>query len=136
MSKLARSVRISMQVWNPSFDVTPSDLITGIITEEGIVPKATSGGFGVPAVAKREKKPQANGTHKSGEKDSGSNIPGFYALDLDTVKDYLASKPELCKLLGSPDSKSQWKVSVSFLSPFFASIIVSPENSSCSVSSS
>lgn len=28
------------QVWNPSFDVTPASLITGIITEQGMVPKA------------------------------------------------------------------------------------------------
>ena len=27
----------SINVWNPAFDVTPSDLITGIITEKGIL---------------------------------------------------------------------------------------------------
>ncbi|MEG1800248.1 MAG: hypothetical protein RR214_08685 [Synergistaceae bacterium] len=26
-----------MNVWNPAFDVTPSDLIAGIITEKGIL---------------------------------------------------------------------------------------------------
>jgi methylthioribose-1-phosphate isomerase len=28
-----------MKVWNPSFDVTPSELIDGIITETGVVEK-------------------------------------------------------------------------------------------------
>lgn len=28
-----------MKVWNPSFDVTPADLIDGIITETGVVEK-------------------------------------------------------------------------------------------------
>lgn len=27
---------LGVQVWNPSFDVTPADLITGIITEHGV----------------------------------------------------------------------------------------------------
>ncbi len=26
-----------VQVWNPAFDVTPASLITGIITEQGII---------------------------------------------------------------------------------------------------
>ena len=101
-----------LQVWNPSFDVTPADLIAGIITEEGMVPKAANGGFDVPAVAKQRTQPQANGTHKAGKDESGSTIPGFYALDLETVKDYLADKPELCKLLGPANSKPQWKASL------------------------
>jgi len=25
------------QVWNPSFDVTPANLLTGIITEHGVI---------------------------------------------------------------------------------------------------
>ena len=101
-----------MQVWNPSFDVTPADLITGIITEEGMVSKAASGDFDVPAVARKENNPHANGTHKAGGDRAGSTIPGFYALDLETVKDYLASKPELCKLLGPAKLKTQWKASL------------------------
>jgi len=30
-----------LQVWNPSFDVAPASLITGIITERGMIPKVT-----------------------------------------------------------------------------------------------
>ncbi len=29
-----------IDVWNPSFDVTPASLIEGIITEHGLVPRA------------------------------------------------------------------------------------------------
>jgi methylthioribose-1-phosphate isomerase len=28
-----------VQVWNPSFDVTPASLLTGIITEHGVIPR-------------------------------------------------------------------------------------------------
>ena len=100
-----------LKVWNPSFDVTPADLIAGIITEEGMVPKAADGGFDVPAVAKKQEQSQANGTHKSAGDGAGSIIPGFYAVDVETVKDYLASKPELCRLLGPANSKSKWEAS-------------------------
>ncbi|KHN06061.1 Methylthioribose-1-phosphate isomerase [Glycine soja] len=31
-------------VWNPAFDVTPANLISGIITEKGVVTKTTAGG--------------------------------------------------------------------------------------------
>ena len=36
-----------MNCWNPSFDVTPADFITGIITERGIIKKGTDGKFDV-----------------------------------------------------------------------------------------
>lgn len=34
-----------INVWNPAFDVTPAELIDGIITEIGVVEKDTSGKF-------------------------------------------------------------------------------------------
>lgn len=33
-----------IDVWNPSFDVTPAALIEGIITEHGMVPRPAPGG--------------------------------------------------------------------------------------------
>lgn len=39
-----------LQIWNPSFDVTPAHLIEGIITEHGLIPKAGST-FNVAAFA-------------------------------------------------------------------------------------
>lgn len=100
----------AMQVWNPSFDVTPADLIAGIITEKGMVPKSSSDGFKVSAMLGEQSHCVQNG-HAAAEPNHGSVIPGFYALDLNAVKDYLASKPELCKRLGSKSSIAQWRVS-------------------------
>ena len=37
----------SMPCWNPAFDVTPPDLITGIITEKGVIEKGSDGKFDV-----------------------------------------------------------------------------------------
>ncbi|KAG1370033.1 Methylthioribose-1-phosphate isomerase [Cocos nucifera] len=34
-------------VWNPAFDVTPANLITAIITEKGVITKATADAFGI-----------------------------------------------------------------------------------------
>lgn len=34
-------------VWNPSFDVTPGELIDGIITELGVIQKGADGQFHV-----------------------------------------------------------------------------------------
>ena len=34
-----------IDVWNPAFDVTPAELIDGIITEVGVVEKDSSGAF-------------------------------------------------------------------------------------------
>ncbi|CAN0923322.1 Methylthioribose-1-phosphate isomerase [Linum grandiflorum] len=36
-----------ISVWNPAFDVTPADLITGIITEKGVITKADSDEFDI-----------------------------------------------------------------------------------------
>jgi methylthioribose-1-phosphate isomerase len=34
-----------IDVWNPAFDVTPAELIDGIVTEVGVVEKGQDGGF-------------------------------------------------------------------------------------------
>ena len=105
-----------VQIWNPSFDVTPAELITGIITEEGLVPKSHSNEFDVPGMAGEQRHQQGNGKASS-QATHGSNIPGFFALDTESVTDYLASKPELCKRLGDPSSKAQWKVALTSKDP-------------------
>lgn len=38
-----------IDVWNPSFDVTPAELIDGIITEIGVFEKDASGEFDLTA---------------------------------------------------------------------------------------
>jgi len=39
----------NLSVWNPSFDVTPAALITGIITERGVIEPDASGAFNITA---------------------------------------------------------------------------------------
>lgn len=39
-----------IEVWNPSFDVTPADLIDGVVTEVGVVEKGADGGFHFGAI--------------------------------------------------------------------------------------
>ena len=104
-----------MQVWNPSFDVTPAGLIAGIVTEKGLIPKSRDGAF---EVAKLLASSLVGNGAVHPVNGTGSHIPGFYALDLESVKEYLAASPKLCKLLGPSDSKSQWKVdSLSCMNP-------------------
>ena len=98
-------------MWNPAFDVTPADLITGIITERGSVPKPASGSFDVLQFlsAPSPQLANGNGVYKEG-KEEDQSTDGFVALDVDTVKDYLARVPHLAEQLGPQDSKSDWQV--------------------------
>ena len=41
-----------INVWNPAFDVTPAELIDGIITEIGVVEKDGNGKFDLKALFK------------------------------------------------------------------------------------
>ncbi|XP_074280790.1 methylthioribose-1-phosphate isomerase [Silene latifolia] len=42
-----------ISVWNPAFDVTPADLIAGIITEKGVITKAGKEAFDIKGFAQR-----------------------------------------------------------------------------------
>ena len=45
-----------IDVWNPSFDVTPGKLITGIVTELGVIPKNEDGEFDVKGFLLKKQK--------------------------------------------------------------------------------
>jgi len=45
-----------IEVWNPAFDVTPHTLITGIITDLGVIFPDSNGVFDVPHFLKQHKK--------------------------------------------------------------------------------
>jgi hypothetical protein len=50
------------QVWNPGFDVTPAELIQGIITERGVIERGPGGAFDVRGfMAARGLLPDAQG---------------------------------------------------------------------------
>lgn len=109
-------------VWNPSFDVTPAQLIEGIITERGVVPKAAArdpAGFDIRAWLVKTSAAAANGSSVAANggaaaaaagtaAQSPAAQPGFQALNCETVKDYVAAQPQLAKHVGSPDTKGSW----------------------------
>lgn len=110
-------VAAEIGVWNPSFDVTPAQLIEGIITERGVVPKAPAGfdirsWLAATSGAANGSSPAANGgaakAVASAPAQKLATQPGFQALDCNTVKDYVAARPQLSKHVGSPDTKDSW----------------------------
>ena len=96
----ARVAADGIGVWNPSFDVTPGCLIAGIITEKGVVPKTSNGTFEVGkfvAAATGAAAPAA-----------AAPAAGFYAMDVDSVLEYCASKPSIAAALGGKDNLERW----------------------------
>jgi len=106
-----RGVRVAadgIDVWNPSFDVTPGSLISGIITEKGVVQKTSCGSFEVGkfvashsagTVIKTDTVPKTN----------GMKVPnGFYAMDTTSVLGYCASKPSIAHALGGKEGHKHW----------------------------
>ncbi len=47
--KEACGKHVVQQVWNPGFDVTPGELIDGLVTEKGICKKDAGKPYDVPA---------------------------------------------------------------------------------------
>ena len=111
-------VAADIPVWNPSFDVTPATLIEGIITERGLVPRSptNAAAFAVrawlAAAAAAAANGGANGSAAAKEPQPSSKLatqPGFQALDCDSIKDYVAARPQLARHVGAPDTKAAWK---------------------------
>ena len=90
-----------IDVWNPSFDVTPAALLAGVITEHGVIEKNVSGVFPVAEFVANAK----NGKIKAAKP---SGPPGFIALDCETVLDYAASKDNVAAVLGGASTRSAW----------------------------
>jgi len=133
-------VAAEIGVWNPSFDVTPAALLEGIITEQGMVPRAGTSqtrdsksvfairpwlqGLGLLA-ADEESTPPTKGAPPPA-------VPGFIQLTADAVKDYVAARPGLCKHVGDPDSLVSWTVEeVGDGNLNFVFIIKGPDGSMC-----
>jgi len=101
----ARVAADGIGVWNPSFDVTPGCLIAGIITEKGVVPKTSNGTFEVGkfvAAATDAAAPAAVAPA------AAAPAAGFYAMDVDSVLEYCASKPSIAAALGGKDNHERW----------------------------
>ena len=99
-----------VDVWNPSFDVTPAALIAGIITEKGVCAKKPGDvQFEVGAfVAAAAKKNGGVSAPASAPAQPAGAPPGFYALDCDAVLDYCAAKPSVAAALGGASRRAHW----------------------------
>lgn len=87
----ARVAAAGVDVWNPSFDVTPADLVTGgIITERGMVPRKGAG-FDVAGFAAR-----AAGAA------TAPPPPAAAPLDCAAAAAYVAARPTLAARVGDP----------------------------------
>ena len=85
----ARVAAEGVDVWNPSFDVTPADLITGgIITERGMVPRTAQGdGFDVAGFV-------------AGVARAVATPPAITPLDCAGAAAYVAARPALAARVG------------------------------------
>ncbi|GAX82127.1 hypothetical protein CEUSTIGMA_g9555.t1 [Chlamydomonas eustigma] len=110
-----RVVKEGVQVWNPSFDVAPAALITGIITEKGLIHKqpGDASEFAVrdfmlqngllTAEASVSGKEEASTTSSQLKRD-------FLQLFTETVHAYILQIPMLQQLVGPVSTASTWKV--------------------------
>lgn len=108
-------VAADIQVWNPSFDVTPAKLIEGIITEQGIVPRQTvKGYFEVRQWLESLGKRKQNRASEAGiSKYINETIPmasqDFVQLTVDSVKEYVAKRPNLARFVGNESNLDEWE---------------------------
>lgn len=108
-------VAAEINVWNPSFDVTPCALLEGIITEKGLVPRSGStGAFSVRSWLEDLKKdgqlPSFPAAAYSSSQQSPGSASGFVALHVDTIREYIAARPHLSTHVGEPSTSSTWTV--------------------------
>lgn len=103
-------VAAEIDVWNPSFDVTPAALLEGVITEHGMAPRAG------PKPAPFSLRPWLQGLGLC-EAESGANgtaplptVPGYTTLTPESTREYVAARPQLTKHVGPPETASSWEV--------------------------
>ena len=100
-----------IKAWNPAFDVTPCHLISGIITERGVIERRESvrdgremSFFDVPGFLRNGH--AANGANgKNIDSRSECEVPsGFRRLDEDALKTYILKSSKLRDLLSMPSN--------------------------------
>lgn len=99
-----------IKAWNPAFDVTPARLITGIITERGVIERTTTTiegkevvHFDVQGFLRAGN--ATNGSHGSNGVEKSDCIvpPGFHSLDEKALKPYIMGNARLRELLNISD---------------------------------
>ncbi|CAG9461929.1 unnamed protein product [Pedinophyceae sp. YPF-701] len=95
-------------IWNPSFDVTPQGLITGIVTEHGLIPrKEGGGGFDVRGFLSQHGQEVPGGSDRR----VLETKLGYRDLDEAGVCAYVAERPGLARLVAPEGSDpATWKV--------------------------
>lgn len=113
-------VAAEVEVWNPSFDVTPAALLEGILTERGLVPRAggpSRGPFAVRPwlvqlglIQDAQQRAAADSGGATAPQPPLPAAPGFEQLDGEKVKAYVGARPHLARHLGDASSASDWDV--------------------------
>ncbi|CAK0750881.1 hypothetical protein CVIRNUC_002025 [Coccomyxa viridis] len=98
-----------IDVWNPAFDVTPSSLIRGIITEHGLI-KQRDSSIDVKGFLKQQGLLDLPDNGAENGHSMPSSVKGFRALDVNTVVDYLAERRDLATRVGPSGSHASWQV--------------------------
>eukprot|EP01036_Dinobryon_divergens_P034543 gene34543-44648_t len=103
---------VGMAAWNPSFDVTPSSLITGVITELGVVEFDPELGY-IPLAKFLLQKADVAGAELLSRLQTGAEPApaptdsggvgasrAFYKLDISKIRGYLRSNRKLSDIIG------------------------------------
>eukprot|EP00752_Nemacystus_decipiens_P005063 g4597.t1 len=92
--------------WNPAFDVTPAELITAVVTDEGVVPRKKAGdgkGFDVKAFCESNAAGETKSPATPEAPSPSLEAPnGYHALVGEgKIAEYLAGLPKVMALMGA-----------------------------------
>jgi eIF-2B alpha/beta/delta-like uncharacterized protein len=102
-----------IKAWNPAFDVTPSHLIAGVITERGVVGQSSKFDITGKLVNYIDiagfLKGEAS-VHPVDDESVGLVPQGFKRLDEDGLKGYILGSAKICNLLGISGDVSEYSL--------------------------
>lgn len=97
-----------INVWNPSFDVTPCSLITGIITELGVAQASVDAGSdGIIDIVSFLRSNKFSEVSLEKAVTPTAIPPGYRKLDTDSVAAYVLALPKLRRLLQVTEAEIQ-----------------------------
>lgn len=92
----------SVGVWNPAFDVTPAGLITGIVTENGVLYPEADGSFDVPGFIAKHQAIEASNGVASPTRNKLKIPPGYVEQTVQSLPHYLTKNaPKAMEILGT-----------------------------------
>ena len=99
-----------LPVWNPSFDVTPSSLIEGIITERGMAPRSGPQASFLLSQWLRGQDKKVSSFSADESLDLVRPETEFKELSFQSAVDYVMSRPHLSIHVGDVSTSSSWSV--------------------------